>query len=736
MSRDINFRIIIDDAGAPAAAGRVEKGLQGIGNAAAASSRQTAAAMRSLPAQFTDVATQLAGGQNPLLILLQQGGQIRDQFGSLGAALRGIGSFITPATMGVAGVAALGAALLAAERDAARLRDTLVLTNNAAGLTAGRLDEAAARIAAGSRQTSGAARDIVLALAREGTVSAKLLDTMATSVAMVADASGLAADEVAKDFAGMTRDVAAWAADHNRQFNFITADQYLYIKRLQDMGRAEEAAMFINKQLQQQLGTQQQQLGYLERAWDATAKAASAAWRAILGWGAQQSLEKRLADVTEKVRIAEQNLAGARLRNSGKRPGTALAELQALKDEQLSLIRQIDREQANADAKSERAADNRAKIDTLRQRQAGKAEDEAAKSLRQRQALLTDLVDANAQANLQLIADDQQRGLAQIELERSVLQRRIDAAIAAGPERAAAEALADATAAAQRQRVQDLADERLRRQREAQAEADAKRQQQQSLLTDLVDANAQANLQLIADDQQRALAQIELERSVLQRRIDAVIASGPERAAAEALANATADAARQGVARRFANDAAGNMRNEVRDALSNAFRDAGGRPLQAFGDAIGNIVFQRLTTAAADALVNAVFGTGKAGDAGGLLGSIFGGGGLLGSLFGGQRATGGTVRAGRLYEVNEAAGPGELLRTRSGRTYLMPRQDGAVMPASAQSAGGGVVIQLNNTFTANVTDRAALASWGERLRQQIVADVETRRARDLTGRRS
>ncbi|HAU6484393.1 TPA: phage tail tape measure protein, partial [Citrobacter freundii] len=38
---------------------------------------QYSAAMRTLPAQFTDIATQLAGGQSPFLILLQQGGQIK-----------------------------------------------------------------------------------------------------------------------------------------------------------------------------------------------------------------------------------------------------------------------------------------------------------------------------------------------------------------------------------------------------------------------------------------------------------------------------------------------------------------------------------------------------------------------------------------------------------------------------------------------------------------------------------
>ncbi|XPE23740.1 phage tail length tape measure family protein [Shigella sonnei] len=34
-----------------------------------------------LPAQFTDVATRLAGGRSPWLIVLQQGGQVKDSFG-------------------------------------------------------------------------------------------------------------------------------------------------------------------------------------------------------------------------------------------------------------------------------------------------------------------------------------------------------------------------------------------------------------------------------------------------------------------------------------------------------------------------------------------------------------------------------------------------------------------------------------------------------------------------------
>ncbi|UQT02595.1 tail tape measure protein [Serratia phage vB_SmaM-ChibiTotoro] len=77
--------------------------------------RQYTAVMRGLPAQFTDIAVSLQGGMNPFTVMLQQGGQIRDMFGSIPAALAGVrtslGSLlgaVNPLTLGVAG---LGAAL-------------------------------------------------------------------------------------------------------------------------------------------------------------------------------------------------------------------------------------------------------------------------------------------------------------------------------------------------------------------------------------------------------------------------------------------------------------------------------------------------------------------------------------------------------------------------------------------------------------------------------------------------
>lgn len=60
-------------------------------------------------------------------------------------------------------------------------------------------------------------------------------------------------------------------------------------------------------------------------------------------------------------------------------------------------------------------------------------------------------------------------------------------------------------------------------------------------------------------------------------------------------------------------------------------------------------------------------------------------GGFFKGMFGGGRAVGGGVEAGKIYEVNEQSGPGELL-TANGRTFLMANQNGYVTPTSAGKA--------------------------------------------------
>lgn len=65
-----------------------------------------------LPAQFTDIATQLAGGQSPWLILLQQGGQVKDSFGGIIPTFRALLGTISPVMVGVGALAAATGAVV------------------------------------------------------------------------------------------------------------------------------------------------------------------------------------------------------------------------------------------------------------------------------------------------------------------------------------------------------------------------------------------------------------------------------------------------------------------------------------------------------------------------------------------------------------------------------------------------------------------------------------------------
>ena len=75
------------------------------------SSGQTQAALRQLPAQFTDIFTSLAGGQNPLMVLIQQGGQIKDSFGGIGPTMDALKDKFRSLFSGGAGAAVLGESL-------------------------------------------------------------------------------------------------------------------------------------------------------------------------------------------------------------------------------------------------------------------------------------------------------------------------------------------------------------------------------------------------------------------------------------------------------------------------------------------------------------------------------------------------------------------------------------------------------------------------------------------------
>lgn len=110
---------------------------------------QYKAAMRMLPAQFTDIATQLAGGQSPWLILLQQGGQIKDSFGGVGNVAKILLTYITPlnAAIGVA-AAVFGSLGLAVYKSRQEIAEASKIIQESLGLSGSASEKLAQNIRA------------------------------------------------------------------------------------------------------------------------------------------------------------------------------------------------------------------------------------------------------------------------------------------------------------------------------------------------------------------------------------------------------------------------------------------------------------------------------------------------------------------------------------------------------------------------------------------------------------
>lgn len=167
----------------------------------------------------------------------------------------------------------------------------------------------------------------------------------------------------------------------------------------------------------------------------------------------------------------------------------------------------------------------------------------------------------------------------------------------------------------------------------------------------------------------------------------------------------------------------------VRSAGKDLFKDLvhGENPLDAMKKALDSI-YDKILDIIAQNLMDSLFG--KSGSpAGGMTGGFFSS--IFGGLFGGGRASGGTTRAGRFYEVNEQA---PELYSQGGKTFLMMgAEDGHVTPLSSGTGGsqGNSRRVLNQSVNVTISGRP-----DRRTPEQIAraAGRESSRALARTGR--
>jgi lambda family phage tail tape measure protein len=293
------------------AMGAAGRSFDKYGNSAA----QTAAAMRGVPAQLTDVVVSLQAGQQPMTVLLQQGGQLKDMFGGIVPAARALGStllgLISPYTLVAGAAVAFGIAAYQGNEEAKQLNRTIQLTGNYAGVTADKIRSMAVA-AAGDGGSRRQAQQAVEALVATGQISGDTVQKMSATMVAFQKVSGTAMDELSKDFAKMPEGVTKWAEEHNRSLNFMTLAQWDYIRTLEESGNREAAMRETSQALHDYLGTEApQKLGLLERAWRDVKGAVDGAWESMKRVGQEQD------PLTARINTLRENIARMRARDNG-----------------------------------------------------------------------------------------------------------------------------------------------------------------------------------------------------------------------------------------------------------------------------------------------------------------------------------------------------------------------------------------------------------------------------------
>lgn len=676
MTNAIKFTLSLNDAGFATSAKRAEKSLADIGKAGQVSAGQIAAATRGLPAQFTDIATQLAGGQNPFLVLLQQGGQIKDQFGGVGNAIKGVGAAISPVGLivgtlalafgGVATAAVLGA------NEAAKIRDMMVLTGNAAGLTADRVDDLSDSISGASQQTVGEARDIVTSLAASGKAVSGVLESQGRVIGRIADLSGKAGRDIAASFSSQLDAPAKFAAKLNEAYNFLSVADFKRIQALERGKKAVEAANVTNALLEKSLEGQRSQLGYAERAWDTLTAAISRTKRALLDVGKPDTIKDAIASQFTKAQELQNRLAQtpeAALVRTPKGVQSARAQIQqeinSAQRRIFELQRQADVEASNALARSDNAADTRAKIEDLSQ--TAKPGEPLSAIRDARQQYLTDFLRSEKAVYAELEEQDKKlRELARQDPLGEFITERV---------------LPESNARAQQRLTSEAA-----------------------ILQSLVDENARAGAELLTSERDRGRAIIEIDRDIGIRRLQQQDLSNEALIAGIVEVNTRADIALRALNQQIVQkelDSVDAASSSMADSISTGILEGFRR-----GNSLADIFLQELKAQFAKTVLSPLIKpVVEAGNSGlqsllqsialGLSGegiTVSGAGGAMvpanpadyatGAAIRGRRAAGGPVRPFSTYLVGEQ-GP-ELLR--------MGSQGGSVVPNSAM---GGVNLAPN-----------------------------------------
>lgn len=729
------------------------------------SSKQMSAAMRAVPAQFTDIVTSLQGGQAPLTVFLQQGGQLRDMFGGAGPAARALAGYIAglvnPFTVAAAAAGVLAYGYYKGSQEAQEFAATIELTGNRSGTTADQLMDLAKGMDSVAGVTRGQAAAALNAFVALGIKASAGIDQLATAAIRLEREGGRSVQQIAKDFKDLQNDPLKAALKLDEAVGFLTESLYKQIKALEDQGDKAGAAKLAQdayaQAIEKSSSAIEENLGYIERAWRGIVNAAREAADAVLSFGRAQTGTERIQTLEKQIQANKQLLAemddaqrGAGFFKTDDSRGRAIAEarikaaqaeIEAIKAktkgenesaaaaaqtraqvsaraeadrdglrylaDEVRMRRQIARETATLRAAGADEAEIQQRIKDI-EKSYEKKERKAPKSPSERfdsEAYLSDLRKA-ASSEIAVINETETEKL-RIN-DKRLRAKEID-------EREHAAAILEITAAAEKARAELLAKTQadIDRGREAaDRKAEQQRQERDRARMSALEAATGGNpIEKVRLEEEAKLAEQEAayQKGLISLQLYEDAKVGIKKAAADRIQEIEDDLrAKESRALSVMLQNYGGLFGNIAD-LTKAFAGEQSGVYKAMfavskAFAIADSIV-KIQNAMASASMSAPFPANLAAMATVAASTA----GIISTIsstnFGGGRQYGGPVSAGTLYRVNETGRP-EMFTAANGNQYMLPTAGGQVTAANEVSGGKSVVINQ----TVNV---AAGASYAE-----------------------
>ena len=291
------------------------KALKGVGDG----TRLASAQIVNLGYQLNDVVVGLASGQKPLTVLVQQGSQIAQVFAGSGLGVGGvlkelgrtIGGLVSPTTLLVGAIAAVGATALIAWNDYISSQKELEVATagagRAAGATVDQLNRVADAAAQAGRISVAAAHDMEVAFLRTGRIGVEQFGDLIAVAKNYAATTGQDIEAATKELADAFADPAKGVDLLNSKVGGYDDRTRQLIRTLAAQNDLTGAQRALLDGLKPSLIDASDSTTALGRAWDYVKRAASDAFTAIGGAidrAADPTLQQRLEDLQRERETA------------------------------------------------------------------------------------------------------------------------------------------------------------------------------------------------------------------------------------------------------------------------------------------------------------------------------------------------------------------------------------------------------------------------------------------------